>query len=105
MCTERGFSFASDLFRACENLPAEIAFIRLKSYEGTGSTGVVKKCSALPRIIEGRTVIVVEDIVDTGHTIARLIENLKEKNPAEIKVATLLFQARSLEEKTYTPTM
>ncbi len=97
VCVLNGaFPFASDLFRACEGLDAEITFIRLKSYEGTGSTGTVKEVLGLTENLEGRTVIVCEDIVDTGNTIHRLINELKAKNPAEIKVATLLFKPEAL---------
>lgn len=96
LCVLNGaFPFAADLFRAVD-IDAEISFIRLKSYEGTGSTGVVKEVIGLQEDIEGRTVIVVEDIVDTGNTIHRLIETLKAKNPAEIKIATLLFKPEAL---------
>lgn len=99
ICVLNGaFPFASDLFRACEEINAEIAFIRLKSYEGTGSTGVVKEILGLNDNIEGRDLIIVEDIVDTGHTITRLVKQLSEKNPASIKVATLLFKPEALEE-------
>lgn len=98
ICVLNGaFPFAADLFRACEEIDAEITFIRLKSYEGTGSTGKVKEVIGLHEDIEGRTVIIVEDIVDTGNTIARLIDDLKAKNPAEVKVATLLFKPEALQ--------
>lgn len=104
VCVLNGaFPFASDLFRACEGLDAEIAFIRLKSYEGTGSTGVVKEMLGLTDSIRGREVIIVEDIVDTGHTIAGLMKSLGEKEPASIKVATLLFKPEALEEKDVRP--
>lgn len=98
ICVLNGaFPFAGDLFRAVETLDAEITFIRLKSYEGTGSTGTIKEVLGLHEDIEGRTVIVVEDIVDTGKTIHRLINDLKAKNPKELKIATLLFKPEALE--------
>lgn len=97
LCVLNGaFPFASDLFREVET-DAEISFIRLKSYEGTSSTGVVKEVMGLTEDISGRTVIVVEDIVDTGHTIKRLIDDLRRRNPADLKVATLLFKPESLQ--------
>jgi hypoxanthine phosphoribosyltransferase len=97
ICVLNGaFPFASDLFRAFDG-DGEITFIRLKSYEGTGSTGVVKEVLGLKEDIKGRTVIVVEDIVDTGNTIAKLLKDLEAKEPADIKVATLLFKPEALQ--------
>ena len=97
VCVLNGaFPFASDLFRAVD-MDAEITFIRLKSYEGTGSTGVVKEVLGLGEDIKGRRIIIVEDIVDTGSTIKRLVEDLKRKEPADIKVATLLFKPQAVQ--------
>ncbi len=97
VCVLNGaFPFASDLFRAVESIDAEITFIRLQSYQGTESTGAVKEVLGLHENIEGRTVIVVEDIVDTGNTIFRLVNDLKKHNPADVKVATLLFKPDAL---------
>lgn len=90
ICVLNGsFAFASDLFRTID-FDAQITFIRLKSYDGTGSTGNVKQIHGLTEDIKGRTVIVVEDIIDTGRTMEKLIADLEALNPAEIKVATLL---------------
>ena len=98
ICVLNGaFPFAADLFRAVD-MNAEITFIRLKSYQGTASTGAVKEVIGLQEDIEGRTVIVVEDIVDTGRTIARLVNDLRAKKPADIKVATLLYKPEANEE-------
>ncbi len=98
ICVLNGaFAFASDLFRAV-NLPdAEITFIRLKSYEGTSSTGKVKEVIGLHEDLKDRSVVVIEDIVDTGKTIERLVNDLKAKGPAEVKVASLLFKPESLQ--------
>lgn len=65
-------------------------FIEVSSYEGTESTGKVKLHKDIKQSIEGKDVIIVEDIVDTGRTLSFLLENLKEKNPNSIKIATLL---------------
>ena len=92
ICVLNGASvFTVDLFRGL-SIDAEISFIRLKSYDGMSSTGVVKQVVGLDEDINGRDVIVVEDIVDTGTTIKRLVEDLQRKGPASVKVATLLFK-------------
>ncbi len=96
ICVLNGaFPFASDLFREVD-IDAEIAFIRFKSYSGTQSTGQVKEIVGLTENIEGRHVIVVEDIIDTGHTIHKLTADLLARYPAELKVATLLFKPEAL---------
>lgn len=92
VCVLNGaFPFAADLFRAV-GIDAEITFIRLKSYEGTGTTGVVKEVLGLGQNIKDRHVIIVEDIIDTGYTIKKLICDLEKSGPASLKVATLLFK-------------
>ena len=97
ICVLNGaFPFASDLFRASEGIDAQITFIRLKSYAGMGSTGTIKEVIGLQEDVAGRNVIVVEDIVDTGHTIAHLLRGLREKGAADVKVATLLFKPDAL---------
>lgn len=96
LCVLTGaFMFASDLLRAVGLNESKISFIRYKSYEGTSTTGCVKQLIGLPDGIEGEDVVIIEDIVDTGLTAVRMIEDLKEKNPASVKFATLLYKPES----------
>lgn len=88
--------FAMDLFRATD-IDAEITFIRLKSYEGTSSTGKVKKVMGLCEDIKDRDIVLVEDIIDTGNTMVKLLADLQEMNPASIRIATLLFKPEALQ--------
>lgn len=88
--------FAIDLFRAM-SIDAEITFIRLKSYEGTGSTGVVKQIMGLSEDLAGRHVIIVEDIIDTGYTMKRLHADIIAMHPASVRIATLLFKPEALQ--------
>ena len=97
LCVLNGaFMFAADLFRACQRAHAEITFIRFKSYEGTSSTGKVREIMGLSEDIEGRDVIIIEDIVDTGVTAFQLRQMLQEHKPNSVKMATLLFKPGSL---------
>lgn len=96
ICVLNGaFVFAADLLREI-TIESEITFMRMKSYSGTQSTGVVKIIHGLDEDIKGRTVVVVEDIVDTGFTMQRIINQLKEREPKQVKIATLLFKPKAL---------
>lgn len=90
------FPFAADLFREL-SIDAEITFIRLKSYEGTATTGKVKEVMGLTENIKDRDIIIIEDIIDTGKTMVKLVDDLKSRGTASIKVATLLFKPQSLQ--------
>lgn len=97
ICVLNGaFVFAADLFRACRMPESEITFMRYKSYEGTCSSGTVSELLSLSDDITGRHVIIIEDIVDTGVTAEKMIASLKERKPASIRLATLLFKPQSL---------
>ena len=90
------FMFASELMKELELTDAEISFLKLASYIGTSSSGEVKELIGLNEVITGRTVVILEDIVDTGHTIKGVIEQLVGKGAKEVKVATLLFKPDAL---------
>lgn len=85
------FMFSADLLKRIQ-FQCEISFIKLASYEGTSSTGNVREIIGLANNIEGRTVIILEDIVDSGLTLQNLHIGLMKKNPEKILIATLLFK-------------
>jgi hypoxanthine phosphoribosyltransferase len=89
------FVFAADLLRDV-TIPCEVSFIRLASYEGTSSTGEVKQLIGLNEDIEGRTVVIVEDIIDSGLTMQELLLILAKKNPKEIHIASLFVKPNNL---------
>ncbi len=96
LCVLNGsFMFAADLFRRI-NIPAEISFVKLASYEGTSSTGVIKEVIGLSEDVTGRTIVIVEDIIDTGCTMQKLLENLGARAPESIHVCTLLLKPEKL---------
>ena len=90
------FMFTSDLMKALD-LKLEISFIKLSSYQGTKSSGVVRELIGLNSSIEGKYIVILEDIVDTGTTVSRLMELLKPQNPKSIEVCTLLFKKSAFE--------
>ena len=97
LCVLNGsFMFAAEIFKRISLLDAEISFVKLASYEGTSTTGKVKELIGLNEDLKGRTIIVLEDIVDTGITIEKTIEQIVAKEAAEVQVATLLLKPDAL---------
>ena len=92
------FMFAGELMKQV-NILSEITFVRLASYHGTSSTDDVKTVLGLNESIEGRTVVIIEDIVDSGNTMVALLEELEKMEPEEIKIATLLFKPAAMKHK------
>jgi hypothetical protein len=89
------FIFAADLMRNL-TIPCEISFVKLASYQGTTSTGTIKEVIGLNEDIRNREVIIVEDIVDTGRTIERMLDTLGTHCPAGLHVCTLLLKPDKL---------
>ena len=87
--------FTADLLKHI-TIPCEISFVKLASYQGVTSTGVIKEVIGLNEDIAGRTVVIVEDIVDTGLTMQRLLETLGTRNPESIHIASLLVKPEKL---------
>jgi len=81
------------------DLPCEISFVKLASYEGTATTGNVREIIGMNTDITGRPVIIVEDIVDTGLTMAHMLDTLKGHNPQSIDICTLLLKPSKLQVK------
>ncbi len=100
LCILNGsFMFAAELFKRINMVETEISFVKLASYNGDKTTGEIKQLIGLNENIEGRTVVVLEDIVDTGITIDHITKQLKGLSPKEVKIATLLLKPDSLKKE------
>ena len=91
------FIFAADLMREM-TIPCEISFVKLASYQGTTSTGTIKEVIGINEDLTGRTVVIIEDIVESGLTIKRMMDQLGTRNPASEQVCTLFFKPDRLKE-------
>ncbi len=85
------FIFAADLFKKL-TIPCEISFVKLSSYIGTQSNHVVRELIGLDELVTYRTVVILEDIIDTGLTMGVTTEKLRKLEAKEVKIATLLFK-------------
>eukprot|EP01133_Synstelium_polycarpum_P011264 gene11264-13145_t len=98
------FLFMADLLKEVD-VPCEVGFIRVSSYQGVSSSGAVKEIFGLQEDLSGRHVILIEDIVDTGQTLKHILEKIRLKKPASVQVCSLLFKPAALlepiEELTY----
>jgi hypoxanthine phosphoribosyltransferase len=89
------FMFASDLVKEL-NCQCEISFIKASSYRGTSSTGELTSLIGINEDVKGRDIILVEDIIDTGHTLAKIVPAMQALQPASVSVCTLLFKPKAL---------
>lgn len=89
------FMFAADLLRACP-IACELNFVKLSSYEGTATTGQVQTVIGLDKNIEGRHIIILEDIIDTGTTMHHFLKTIARFKPASVRLVTLLFKPDAL---------
>ncbi|MCP4551800.1 MAG: hypoxanthine phosphoribosyltransferase [Bacteroidetes bacterium] len=91
------FMFASDLFKKI-TIDCEVSFVKLSSYVGTKTTSTVRELIGLDRNLSGRTVVVIEDIIDTGITMAHTIPLLHTLEAADVRIATLLFKPEAFQK-------
>lgn len=92
------FMFAADLMKELK-LDCEISFVKAASYMGTQSSGNVSALIGLVENITDRHVIIIEDIVDTGNTLAKILPSLQQQNPASLKIASLLVKPEALQNR------
>jgi hypoxanthine phosphoribosyltransferase len=85
------FFFATELLKRL-SIECEITFVKVASYHGTSSSGKVTDLIGFNERIEGRHIVILEDIVDTGSTIVHILDLLRDRHPASVRIATLLFK-------------
>ena len=91
------FMVVSDFMKHYKG-PCELSFVKMSSYEGTTSTNDVKQLIGLDQDLTGRSVVIIEDIVDTGNTLVALKELLKKQNVKHFKIATLFFKPEAYKQ-------
>lgn len=91
------FMFTADLMKMI-TIPCEISFVKLASYQGVISTGNIKEVIGINEDLSGRTIIIIEDIIDTGLTMRRMIESIGTRNPKSVHICSLLLKPDSLKE-------
>jgi adenylate kinase len=85
------FMFVADFVREY-NYSCEVSFVKLASYQGTNSTGKIKQLVGINENLEGRTVVILEDIIDTGNTLQEIYDIFRDKKLKQLKIATLFFK-------------
>ena len=88
------FMFASELFKTL-SIDCSISFLKLASYQGTTSSGNIKQLIGLNENLTGRTVVILEDIIDTGHTMKDIIKQIRGFEPEKIIISTLLYKPKA----------
>jgi len=88
------FMFAADLMKKIK-IENNISFVKLSSYTGTRSSQVVNELIGLNEVVKGRTVVIVEDIIDTGLTMRRMLDILHRQEAADVRIATLIYKPES----------
>ena len=91
------FIFASDLFKKLD-MPCEVSFVKLASYQGASTTATVKELIGLNENLRGRNLVIVEDIIDTGITMDYLLKMLDQLGPSEVRIAALLFKPEAFQK-------
>lgn len=86
------FMFVSDFLKAYQH-PCQVSFVRLSSYHGLTSTGIVETLLDVPEDIDGRSVIILEDVIDTGRTLKQLVHLFSQTNVKEFKIASLFYKS------------
>ena len=94
------FMFAAEILKRFK-WDCEVTFMRLKSYDGTESKGEVRELQGFVEKLEGREIIVLEDIIETGKTMTHLLEKMKNQNPASIRIASLFFKPHALQKEVH----
>ena len=91
------FMFAAELFKTLD-MPCEMAFVKYKSYIGTQSSGQMNEMLGIdPETVNGRNIVIVEDIVDSGRTMNELLKDLNKKGAKSIKIASMMFKPNAFQ--------